>query len=127
MKNILSRLKKADMILCAVILAAAAVIALSGASRAGSGSIAVVTKDGETLYRYDITGLSEPVTVTVEGKCTNIITFADGWAAFTESNCPHMDCVHTGKLEKSGERAVCLENRVILTIEGEAEVDGVTE
>ena len=46
-------------------------------------------------------------------------------ARVTESPCRDKLCVHAGWLEKPGDIAVCLPQRVIVEIRGAKEVDGV--
>ena len=47
-------------------------------------------------------------------------------AAFTESDCPGRDCVHSGSIGSTGRSIVCLPNRVeIRVISAEADVDFV--
>jgi hypothetical protein len=44
--------------------------------------------------------------------------------AFSQSDCPDYICVNTGFLNKPGQMAVCLPNRVSLAVTGETAIDG---
>jgi hypothetical protein len=44
----------------------------------------------------------------------------DGKAAVTHSGCPDKTCVRTGFISRPGQAAVCLPNKVVLSIEGAA-------
>lgn len=47
-----------------------------------------------------------------------------GKAAIIESPCRNHTCIEMGEIDKNGESAACLPNRVIVTVEGgESEVD----
>lgn len=55
---------------------------------------------------------------------TNILVISGGAAYFKEADCPDKTCVRTGKLTHVGESAVCLPNRLSVTVIGE-DTDGV--
>ena len=61
----------------------------------------------------------------LEGAYSNTITITDRRVAITESNCPGMDCVHSGFINSMGRSIVCLPNKVEIRIVGESEVDFV--
>jgi hypothetical protein len=42
----------------------------------------------------------------------------DGKAAVTHSGCPDKTCVRTGFISRPGQAAVCLPNKIVLSIEG---------
>lgn len=41
----------------------------------------------------------------------------DGKICFSQSDCPDQICVHAGKLEKAGEAAACVPNRVAISVQ----------
>ena len=56
----------------------------------------------------------------------NFIAVSDGAIAFTHSNCPGQDCVHSGSIHSTGRSLVCLPNRVeIRVVSGGSDVDFV--
>ena len=41
----------------------------------------------------------------------------------TTSDCPTQECVHTGKITRSGQSIVCLPARIVVQLEGGAAAD----
>lgn len=81
-----------------------------------------VCVNGEELARF-------PLSEDRVFDCGNGVTVAvsGGKAFILESDCPDKTCMRTGKLEASGDTAVCLPNRTVVKIAGapETEVDGI--
>lgn len=50
---------------------------------------------------------------------TNILVIEKGEAYISEADCPDRTCMRTGKLRHVGQSAVCLPNRVSVTVIGE--------
>lgn len=70
--------------------------------------------------------LMEAQTFVVEDQYSNEITVVDGTIAFTASDCPGQDCVHSGSIHSTGRSLVCLPNRVEIRVVSNAdEVDFV--
>ena len=112
-------MKKGDFIVCAAVLLLAAGIFLAGLHRADAGVLtAVVRQDGAEVARIVLTGLEKPVTVTVGGAFQNIIVADAGGVRVDSATCPHQTCVQTGVLTRAGQTAVCLENKMVLSLEG---------
>lgn len=117
---------RGDIAAMAAVLLLAAGIFLSGLHRAGEGQLtAVIRQDGQVVRRIVLTGLEEAVTVTVTGRYENVIVAENGAVRVQSATCPNQTCVHTGTLTRAGQSAVCLENRMTLTVEGQADVDVV--
>ena len=117
-------------LLVALIVAAVAV-ALLFALRQESGNFlsATVVLDGETIAQYDLTTLTEPVTLEVEGAAYPLTIQAEsGRICILESSCPGQDCVHTGWASRAGQQIICLPNRLVISLEGSAsgDIDAVT-
>lgn len=49
---------------------------------------------------------------------TSVIEIRDGRARFTASPCRNKQCVHAGWLERGGEFAACLPNRISVAVVG---------
>jgi len=82
-----------------------------------SGMAAVLTVDGKEVWREELTGLASETTYSVEFGTEEIVICADASGAWVEaSDCPDQICVHTGKLSKVGQAAVCIPFRVVLKI-----------
>lgn len=119
-------MKKGDLLVCAAVLLLAAGIFASGFQRAGADVLtAVVRQDGAEVARIVLTGLEKPVSVTVDGAFQNVIVADADGARVDSATCPHQTCVQTGTLTRAGQTAVCLENKMTLTLEGGSAVDVV--
>lgn len=89
----------------------------------GMGSYAVVTQDGKEYGRYS---LEEKQEILIND--TNLLKIENGVADMIEANCPDKLCVHQKAIQKKGETIVCLPNKVVVEIGGEAvynEIDAV--
>ena len=110
-----SRLKN-DIILIAVLLAAAAAIWLLTGKNGGDGEWVVVTYDGEETERYL---LSEDREVLLEyGDSYNLLVINGSEAYIREAGCPEQICVRHAPISEPGESIICLANRVAVLIEG---------
>ena len=89
---------------------------------------ASIVLDGETIGTYDLTGLTEPVTLTVDQADYPLtIRLEPGRVCIGESACPSQDCVHTGWISRAGEQIICLPNRLVISLTGgQQEFDAVT-
>lgn len=127
MKN--KALKKWDFIvLAAVLLCSAAAFLCLNTFNSHKGSYACVEVNGETVAELalDENAVYE---VKINGKTTNIIEIKDNAADVTFADCPDKICENHRAIENTGESIVCLPNRVIVTIKGEAgdRMDGVVQ
>lgn len=61
-------------------------------------------------------------TVTSRGYTLHIIA-ENGGVAVTDSNCPTQDCVHTGRITRTGQSIVCLPAQVVVHLEGASSPD----
>lgn len=117
-------IKKADIVLLIVLLAAG--IGLSALSFAfgGSGQKAVITVDGALYGTYS---LSENQTIEIRQKNhINKITIKDGAVQMSYSSCRNQVCVKAGKADSANQSIVCLPNRVMVEVTGgEGEYDAV--
>ena len=57
---------------------------------------------------------------TVEGDYVNVITVSGGSVSITYSDCPGMDCVHSGSIRSAGRSLACLPNGVEVRVVGSA-------
>ena len=86
------------------------------------GTMVSIYQDGALVKELSLDSDTE---VVIEGEYENVVTVKDGKVAITKSDCPGIDCVHSGWIHESGRSIVCLPNRVELRIEGTSEVDFV--
>ena len=115
--------------LLALLVAAAAAALLFFLRPAESNFLtASIVLDGETIGTYDLTGLTEPVTLTVDQADYPLtIQLEPGRVCIGESACPSQDCVHTGWISQAGEQIICLPNRLVISLTGgQQEFDAVT-
>ena len=73
-----------------------------------------VNVEGEPVREYSLDVDGE---YSLNGG-TNILVIENGEAYIKEANCPRQLCVKQGKISRSGESIVCLENRVSVTVVG---------
>ena len=121
-------MKKADMVLVAVILTIAAISLFMGKAIKDDGNSVTVSVDGVKTAEYS---LKESGTYELSGYDGgyNTLVIEDGVAYLTEADCPDKLCVKQGKVSKVGETIVCLPHRIVIEVvgEGEGEVDAVSK
>jgi hypothetical protein len=106
-----------DLLLVAVILAAALISFIFYINIRNTGTEVVVRVDGERTAAYP---LSEDKTVTIEGVGgRNVLEISGGTARMTEADCPDKLCVHEAPISYGGQSIICLPHRVTVTIEDE--------
>ena len=86
------------------------------------GETVVIYRDGSKVQEIS---LYEDTEILIENSYTNKVMVKDEKVAIVESDCPGMDCIHSGWIGGKGRSLVCLPNRVEIRIEGEmdSEVD----
>ncbi len=115
----------ADRLVLYVVVGAALVLLLTP-SRAGEESVVRVTGDGGFER---VLGLTVDDTLTVAGPLGDtVIEVRGGEARVVSSPCPQKLCVKMGSAGEPGESAVCVPNRVVVTVVGGAmpSTDAVT-
>lgn len=106
-----------DLILILALLIAGALAFLIVELTKSDGSSVLVTVNGERVAEYS---LSDDGEYSINGG-TNILVIENGEAYLKEADCKDKLCVNTGKISMSGERIVCLPNKVMIEILGEGE------
>ena len=102
-------------------LCAGAFLLLRGS---GQGTMAVISVDGEELYRIDLSKVKEPYDIPVDTKYGhNLIHVEQEAISVTEADCPDHICVAMGKLQSNGIPIICMPHHLIVEIEG-GELDG---
>ena len=110
-----------DLILIAVLLAAAGIA--FGIIQLGkkSGGYAVVVQDGKEVATYP---LNMDTSVTINSPTGfNTLVIKDGKADVTDADCPDKLCVNQHSISYDGETIVCLPNKLVVKIVSEAESD----
>lgn len=91
------------------------------------GRIAVIRQDNKIIRKIDLDSFKGAQTIDINGDYYNKISVENGRIRFEEANCPDLVCVNTGWLDKNGQMAVCLPNKISIKIEGDnQELDGVS-
>ncbi len=126
-EHLSSRLKWGDALVIGLILCLASFLFLIRAPGSDGAGVAVITRDGKVLERIALGANGQTLHFIVDGDYHNEIMVSGGRICFSESDCPDKVCVHTGWLSKPGQTAVCLPNRVVITIEGAAQLDAVSK
>ena len=96
----------------------------SGAQR---GKTAVIKRGGEVIKTIDLSAVSEPYEIKIEGDGGfNIISVEKDRIAVKDADCPDKLCVKQGFIDTGAYPIVCLPHKVTVSIEnGAGEVDAV--
>ena len=113
--------RKGDLILIAVILLAAAALLVFRPLHK-PGTTVTVTVDGSFFGSFELTKDVELIIPGYSG--TNCLQITDGTASIISADCPDLLCVHHAPISDSGERIVCLPNRVIVSIDTQTSASG---
>ncbi len=107
--------RPADIIPIILLLAAPLIYFFAGAAAENDGAYAEISCGGEIIgtVDLDINGVySYPRTGEME------FTVSDGGIWVSKSDCPDKICMNTGRLCRAGETAVCVPNKVVVTVRG---------
>ena len=85
-------------------------------------AVVQIWQAGRLIHEYPLTAEE---TIRLVGDYENTIVIHGGHVAITESDCPGIDCVHSGQIDRPGRSIVCLPNRVEVRIVGSSDVDFV--
>lgn len=113
----------ADAILISALLVVALSVFLCIELTRETGAYARVTENGVEIAKYSLAVDGEYVL----GGGTNVLVIKDGAAYMKDASCPDALCVHQGKKSRSGERIVCLPNRIMIEIIGPDSSDEILE
>ena len=115
---------KGDVVVISFVIMLAVLIGVVFWMKTGTqeGNVVVIYREGEKIQELP---LNEDTEVFIENDYTNKLIVKDKKVAIEESDCPGMDCVHSGAISGKGRSLVCLPNRVEIRIEGDvdSEVD----
>ena len=109
-------IKKADIILFIIILAAGLLVSFGPIAHSVSGTDVTVTLDGETYGIYDL--MLDKEIVVENGENTNVIVISGGQVYMDSASCKNQVCVEHAPISRAGECIVCLPNRLVVEIEG---------
>lgn len=82
------------------------------------GTVAVITQDGQELWRIDLDKVEEAYTLRVDSGegAYNLVLVERGRISITEASCPDKVCIHQGEISNSLTPIVCLPNKVVVAI-----------
>ena len=118
-------MRKSDLILLAVALAAGAVVFVLNMVFQETG-VSVKVVSGHEVY--GVYNLRAAVEINIEeGGRINVIVISDGKAEMRHANCPGGDCMRQQAISMAGQSIVCLPNKILVMIEGGGDkLDSVT-
>lgn len=117
-------MKKKDILMIAVVLAAA--LALFGVSQIAGGKTAttvVVTVDGQETLRRPL-AVSDTYEIRQDDGSVNVIAVENGVVYMKEANCRDGLCIRQGKMKNAAKSIVCLPHKLVVTLEGDDAPDG---
>ena len=117
------KLRRADAVLAAAMLLAAAALFIAGFAVKDGGERVVVRKDGAVIADYPLAEDGEYVIRTEYGS--NTLHIENGEAYISAADCPGGDCMHMGHIGAGGGSVICLPHRLSVTVEGKEQVDAV--
>ena len=107
-------IKKADIILSIAIIVAGAVLFLTFNLLSVSGSLVVITVEGEVFGEYS---LNDDLEIEVQTKLGyNNVQIKDGSVKVLSASCPDKYCVSHISIDKTGQTIVCLPHKMIIEI-----------
>ena len=112
-------LPKRDLLLILILLFCSTLVFLGFLLFRKPGERVEVTVDGVLVGTYSLT---ENSAYSLNGG-TNLLVIENGEAYIKEADCPDETCVRTGKIHHTGERIVCLPNRIVITVKGTSDTD----
>ena len=122
--------KIVGIVLLIIVVIALSVASIYKTSIKGSKNIAVIKTDGKVLKVIDLNKVVEPQEFIIKtGKGNyNIISVKHNGIRVKAADCPKQVDVKVGWISKPGQLIVCLPNKLIISINGDANkaIDGGT-
>ncbi|MED9821152.1 MAG: NusG domain II-containing protein [Christensenellales bacterium] len=113
-------MKRRDlMIIALALLAAGALYAVSQLSLGAEASTVVVTVDGQEVLRRPL-AVEDRYEIAQEDGKLNVLRVEDGAVWMEEANCRDGLCIRQGKMRNGAKTIVCLPNKVVVQLTGDA-------
>jgi len=122
-------LKKGDIMIGAVAVAAAGILYFSGVLRPeGEGAKAIVTIDGKVHSEYNL-DKEETINIDIPDVGYNSFRIKNGKVDMLEADCRDGICVDHTPISLNGETIICLPHRLVIEIDGgeSPAIDGATK
>lgn len=112
-------MKKRDIVLIALLLAAALALYV-GAQLLGADEVSsvVVTIDGAEVLRKPL-AVNDSYEIRQDDGSVNVITVENGAVYMKEANCRDGLCIQQGKMRSAAKTIVCLPHKLVVTLSGE--------
>ena len=112
-------MKKRDIVLIALLLAAALALYF-GAQLLGTDEVSsvVVTIDGAEVLRKPL-AVNDSYEIRQDDGSVNVIAVENGAVYMKEANCRDGLCVQQGRMRSAAKTIVCLPHKLVVTLSGE--------
>ncbi len=87
-----------------------------------AGMTIEITIDGKAYGTYQLSE-NQTIPIEIQGTIVNTLVIEKGKANMTSADCPDQICVNHVPVSHVGESIVCLPNRVVVNVVGDAEAD----
>ncbi|MGH4121075.1 NusG domain II-containing protein [Clostridium sp.] len=122
--------KIVGIILLIIVIITLSLASIYKTSVKGAENMAVIKSDGKVLKTIDLNKVVEPqeFTIKTDKDNYNIISVKRNGIKVKAADCPNQLDVKVGWISQPGEIIVCLPNKLIISINGEANngIDGAT-
>lgn len=108
-------IKKSDIIVICFIAVLAAACAFIGSRGKPEATVCHVLYDGHIV---ETRSLGKDASFRIKEAPGMVFEIKDGKAAVGYSDCPDKVCVKSGLIGHTGQKSVCLPNRVVVSIDG---------
>ena len=115
--------KKADLIVIALIIVSAGIFMFI-ADKDTAKPIAEISVDGKTVQTVDLSAVTDKIEIRPNDDYNVLIVAENGKIRFEHSDCKDKLCISSGELEKSGDVAVCLPAKTVITVTG-SDIDAI--
>ena len=115
--------KKGDLFVIAAVIATALAFYFIG-SGGSSKPVAEISVDGVTVQTVDLSSVTDRIEITPNDEYNILIIAENGTIRFEHSDCEDKLCVSSGTLSESGDIAVCLPAKTVISVTG-SELDAV--
>jgi len=120
-------MKKGDkivgIILVVVVIITLGATAIYKAAIKGTENIAVIKREGTVLKTIDLNKVvkEEEFTIKTDDGHYNTMLVKNNYIKIVDADCLHQECVKSGAISEPGQMIVCLPDKLIITIEGQAD------
>lgn len=111
-------MKKWDLIIILIFLAASITIFAIFKSQSTDGKCAVISIDGADYTKLPL-NKNTTIRIPSKGNDYNIIIVKDGAVTVSDADCPDKICINHPSISKTGETIVCLPHKLSIRISGE--------